>query len=303
MITKTEFLPKVFLYSFLILSLLFIEACEKKCYDKTNPDCENYDPCYGKLETKADFIVEENLSPFGKVLGEEVWVKGDTVNGSSQNNPIRFTALYPADSFIWTIGAKTFYTKSVIQSGFPKGRHIPIQLVVINKNPNRYCFPNANERDTIVRSIYTWPATSNDSFGSPNLKFINPYPIRGYFKGTFSDNPSKVEIIRMYDSLSYCLNSFPSWIKSFYVENLASGYATSKNIRDCGRMSSSTAVPFGAWGQCDIFNYGAKDTMVRITFIARLMEDRKTIKIKTETFNIFTAKITEKNEFIGIKID
>lgn len=295
---------KTGLFYILLLLLIFTtEACKKKCYDKSNPDCENYDPCYGKSETRADFVVEENLYPYGQVLGEDVWVKGDTVNGSSMNNPVRFTALYPADSFIWIIGAKTFYTKSVTQYGFPQGRHIPIQLIVVNKNPNRSCFPADNGRDTILRDIYIWPTTSNDSFGSPSLKMINPYPIRGYFKGTYKSNPGKVEIIRMYDSIAYCLNSNPKWIKAFYVENFTRGYFTSKNIWDCIYMSSSTAVPFGAWGQCDVFNYGSKDTLVRVTFIARLLEDRKTIKIKTETYHLYTDKKIVDDEFTGTKID
>lgn len=288
---------------FLFLALLFTEACKKKCYDKANPDCENYDPCYGKSETKADFIVEENLNPFGKVLDEDVWIQGDTVNGSSMSNVVRFTALYPADSFVWTIGSQKFYSKSVVQYGFPQGRTIPIQLVVINKNTNRRCFPADDGRDTMLRSIYIWPPVSNDSFGSPSLRMFNPYPVRGYFKGSYKSNPGKKVTIRMFDSVAYCLNSTDRWVKAFYVENITEGYNTGKKSWDCMRLSSSTAVPFGAWGQCDVFNYGLDDTLVRVTFIARLMADRKTIKIKTETNRLWTDKKIIMDEFTGIKVD
>jgi hypothetical protein len=105
----------------------------------TTPECENFDPCFGKTKIKADFIVEENLNPYSKVLNEDIWIKGDTIKGKNINYVVRFTELSPADSFIWTIGAQKFYTKSVIQFGFTPGKHYPIQLIIINKNPNKRC--------------------------------------------------------------------------------------------------------------------------------------------------------------------
>jgi hypothetical protein len=289
---------------FIALFSIFISfiSCKKHCYDKSNPECENFDPCFGKTKIKADFIVEENLNPYSKVLNEDIWIKGDTIKGKNINNVVRFTALSPADSFIWTIGAQKFYTKSVIQFGFTPGKHYPIQLIIINKNPNKRCFPHDNGRDTITRYIYTWPLTSNDSLGSPSLKMINPFPIRGYFKGIFKNTPGKEVIIRMFDSTAYCTNSSTNWVQSFYVENFPDGYSNGQRNLNCMQLASSVAVPFGSWGQCDVFNSNSKDTLIRVTFIARLLDNRKKINIKFESNHLWTDKKKNVDEFIGTKL-
>jgi len=40
---------------------LFTTCCKDDCLDPTNPDCENYDPCYGKTQPSAKFIMEESV--------------------------------------------------------------------------------------------------------------------------------------------------------------------------------------------------------------------------------------------------
>ena len=59
-------------YYLLILALLWAgckEDDEEECFDPTNPECSNYDPCYGNEPTAAfkmrgtsvGFPVSENL--------------------------------------------------------------------------------------------------------------------------------------------------------------------------------------------------------------------------------------------------
>lgn len=50
----------------LTLSLLLITASckdepDNKCYDASNPDCENYNPCFGTSPVSADFVMSERL--------------------------------------------------------------------------------------------------------------------------------------------------------------------------------------------------------------------------------------------------
>lgn len=52
--------------------LLSLQSCKDCCEDPTNPDCENYDPYYGKHKTSAHFIIEESLRDY--------WIECDTVS-------------------------------------------------------------------------------------------------------------------------------------------------------------------------------------------------------------------------------
>lgn len=47
---KTKIFPlmRFLLFPMLCSILLLSSTCKKKCFDSTNPDCENYDPCYEK---------------------------------------------------------------------------------------------------------------------------------------------------------------------------------------------------------------------------------------------------------------
>ena len=56
---------KPFLVIFCLGNLVFMNACKHDCIpceDPTNPDCSNYDPCYGKHRVTADFYIYENHS-------------------------------------------------------------------------------------------------------------------------------------------------------------------------------------------------------------------------------------------------
>jgi len=50
-------MKSLLLISFSFVLILF-SSCKKKCYEPTNSDCENYDPCFGKRVT-ADFSIRQ----------------------------------------------------------------------------------------------------------------------------------------------------------------------------------------------------------------------------------------------------
>jgi hypothetical protein len=62
----------------LIAFITTIFSCKKdnKCYDPTNPDCENYDPCHNAKMHSADFIIEHNIPDEND---DWFWFKGDSV--------------------------------------------------------------------------------------------------------------------------------------------------------------------------------------------------------------------------------
>ena len=50
---------KRIIYFLATVMLFTLPSCKKKCYEKANPECENFDPCYGKEVVSADFKIEE----------------------------------------------------------------------------------------------------------------------------------------------------------------------------------------------------------------------------------------------------
>jgi hypothetical protein len=143
---------KNLLYFFLItLLVLSCSRCkEEDCTDSTNPDCPNYvapvDPCAGKTEVSADFIIEERIGP-----GE--FREANAVTGC-EACVVRVRALNPNLNYTWQIGTDVF-TDSVALFGFREehiGNSYPVTLIV-NGPIDSNCHPNDNGMDTITKYI------------------------------------------------------------------------------------------------------------------------------------------------------
>lgn len=130
---------KSFIY-FTIIALLAPTGCKKdcpKCQDPTNPDCENYDPCYN-FTPSANFTIRPN--PGGQLpRPEDLRVPPcDTIYSSGAN----FSALQSgALSYVWKIGddARAFtgwqllldfsdYINDVDKNWYPKPASYPVQF-------------------------------------------------------------------------------------------------------------------------------------------------------------------------------
>lgn len=284
---------------FLFSSLLMTDACKKKCYDKLNPDCENYDPCYGKTVTKSQFKIEQYL---GEWENEPIWIEADTVYATGNTNPIRFTATCDADSFIWKIGANTYYSKSFTLNFFPYDSKIPITLVVVNKNPNTACFPKDNGRDTLTRVMYTWKEESYWDNNNKKYIFNNPHPIMGYYEGYFSSNPTVKTIIRFFDTSVYCSYCTFNTEAARLIENVPNGYYNIDSVNFFSGLAGS--LPFATYlGGNMVIGKNNKDAskILRIRSLARLKKDRKTINIKIAGFKLNDPNTTISDEFNGIK--
>jgi hypothetical protein len=168
---------------YLCLSLLLLmiglgSQCKKKCYDLSNPDCENYDPCFSKQATNADFKIEE-------LVGSH-WFETDSVNG--RLNTIRFTATQTAASYTWLIGSEVIHDKSFTRTRFPANRWINITLI-IQRTPDKQCFPNDDGIDTLVKKMYVW---HDEIEWDPTLSYrmlVHPFPVYGTYYGALKSAP------------------------------------------------------------------------------------------------------------------
>ena len=137
--------------------------CKKEkpsCQDPTNPDCENYDPCYGKKTINTFFKVREGDNGFKP---PEEWcqlIPCDTFNTSS----VRFDAPdgNPANStYEWQIGTEaTPRTGKAFEISFDDylrdngwERHIPITLTI--RTPMNECLQSEDEMvKTVTRQLF-----------------------------------------------------------------------------------------------------------------------------------------------------
>lgn len=150
---------------FLCLSLL-VYGCKKKCYDRTDIYCENYDPCYTDSLVKADFLYYEN----GMADLPDTWVYNvDTLLG----NIVQFKAKEnrPGTTYKWLLGSETITDRSFYRTDFPRGTTVPVTLIV-NAPPHK-CYPNDDGIDTLTKSMYFLPQDSKAAYEDRQMTVYN----------------------------------------------------------------------------------------------------------------------------------
>ena len=181
---------KNLLYFFLMnLLVLSCSRCkEEECTDSTNPDCPNYvapvDPCAGKTEVSADFVIEQRVNNIGH---PEKFITCDTA--IALYNITHVTAyIKNAATYKWIIGTDTVFgpQTSFHFSENQAGQSYPVTLIV-QKAPNLSCFPNDNGMDTVTKFIHVINICDN--------------PIYGTFRVAFDSSPS--------DSFNVAIKTWP----------------------------------------------------------------------------------------------
>jgi hypothetical protein len=155
--------------------VLMAESCKKECQDKSNPDCENYDPCYGKAKTSADFTISEVVSGFANET-DEVF----------RMSYVQFEAKQDFDSYQWVIGnhPDTFRTKKCGLQSFPEGETITVRLIG-KKQPNTQCFPDDDGIDTVIKKFRVSAADSL-------------IPILGEYEGYYDAYPNQKVTVKIF---------------------------------------------------------------------------------------------------------
>lgn len=157
-------MKRFYLIATITIFLLTISSCKRKCYDTNNPDCENYDPCYGATEANADFTIYELI---GEIKTKDTMMtEADTIYG---NNMIYCVPKHQNDSFIWEIGAETIKSRTFIREYFPADQYISVKLIA---KKNSSCLSEKMQSDTIikkfyVKSLYKTQNDTNSAFESP----------------------------------------------------------------------------------------------------------------------------------------
>jgi hypothetical protein len=295
---------KVALIMLVVTLFLGINACKDKCDDPTDIVCKNYDPCYGKEKTSAYFIVEESLGVH--------WIECDTIVGRGNVSAVRFTALQEADSFIWTLGSETVHSKSFIRQSFPPNEHIPVSLIVINKNPNTKCHPLDDGRDTFNRILYVWGSESYWDEASKKYVVNNPLPIQGQYQGFFASNPGKQVVVTLEDTVSACSKADVKSRVLLKSINLPEGYfQPCYDDENCGYFETgwnkrAIAATLGLRVyRMGKYNKFYEDSIYEVRGFMQLSRDLREVEIEIEYYPLWDEiekKTLKKDNFKGIKI-
>ena len=195
-----------------LIGLMLPFGCKKECcQDPTNPDCENYNPCYGVTPANADFTM-------GVQLGDRFF-EADTFFGV---NLVKFEAKFEADSYHWIIGASEFFTRAFEQTYFPFNYNVEVTLITVKHSALR-CYPNNPIRDTVRKVFYSWPET----FGSPpdSNNYVR-VPFSGTYEGYFDHEPREKREIEL---VWYPYKGF-SWMERERIKGFP--YPNTNSIND-----------------------------------------------------------------------
>ena len=206
-----------------------IHSCKKeKCNDPTNPDCENYDPCYGKSPVKAEMMLGL-YHPFLVVNGDESFICEDSVfrapgteklpeSSYMWNSDIVFKCLTSGAETYWKLGSENITDKLFIRT-FPFGEGImgkyQVQLIV-EKEPDIKCFPLDDGIDTIVKTF----------------EFVPNYelPIMGVYRVLFEGDTDSTTI----EIRPWAFKQGSWGEKNFEIESTKSNYCLALiNFRNC----------------------------------------------------------------------
>lgn len=180
-----------------LFALLSACSCKRDCQDPTNPDCENYNPCFGKTQPSAKFIMEET----NIVLANEgIWVADSAFLGYS----LRFRSEYTDSKYkhTWYVGNEIFNSHTTPSRSFenlPRPQFISISHV-LEYTPDLQCFPDDDGKDSVAQKFLL--------IASPNTDFQTYGTYRGALNGSLDSFDVQV--------IAVDINGQPAGFNTYY---------------------------------------------------------------------------------------
>lgn len=183
---------RLFLLLIISVSLLFVVSCKpdkQECHDPSNKDCDNYDPCFGQKPVKAEIILSQRAAAAGWDSLSKLYIDEQNVFSRTQ---IRFHCPLNGAKYTWTLGAETITSQTFERNFFspvPFGTY-SVKLVV-EKTPNKQCFPGDDGVDTFIKTFQILPVCS--------------LAMNGVFKGKWDNiiGDSALISLRVFDNQTY----------------------------------------------------------------------------------------------------
>lgn len=141
--------------------LLMAESCKRECHDKSNPDCENYNPCYGQEPVTAKIEIGQFFPVANPEFADVSILEDKFIAGY-----IHFNCPVPNATYTWVLGAETIKAQKFERSfdeTLPIGTYT-VQLI-IEKEPNKSCFPTDDGVDTLIKTFELIPPCKTLTMG------------------------------------------------------------------------------------------------------------------------------------------
>lgn len=185
----------------LIISLgmaVSLGSCKKeKCHDPSNPDCDNYDPCYGQVPVETEIELSQRVALTG--IYEDLYLEADNIFPQTR---IKFHCPLNGAKYTWTLGAETITTQTFERTFFTAPFGDYTVMLVVEKQPNKQCYPNDDGVDTIIKKFKIVQYCELESMGVFKGKWdklstdSGIVTIRAFRDGSYSDSCSINGIIR-----------------------------------------------------------------------------------------------------------
>jgi hypothetical protein len=229
-----------------ILFFFLAVSCKKDDFSSTGGyNCANEKP------VSADFMMGEiygdEFIDLDTVVMDVDYKDGNPVNYDRDTyRTVHFKANIAGASYEWQVGnngtVKTSKEFSLLFSN--RVGTIPVRLIV-HKAPNKYCFPNDDGIDTIVRYL--------------TVDNVEPHPLFGEYKGYSLSNPSEQFTIKM-DTSRFNQLGFEPYTGHYSVYNgvynLPNGntgwqsFGGGTNSAVCGNYEYSPQLPYNHMWYC-----------------------------------------------------
>jgi hypothetical protein len=174
----------------LLCSLIFVACCKKTCTDASNPECENYDKCLGKVpnaEFKMRQAVWDDVTNDYNHPNELLILHSDTLKNAILDFESDFDSI-PGTVYAWKIQgmSKIIYRRHLRGINFNEDTKLKENHAILNQ----FCKP--------LKIDLTVSVPKTECTGDDTIKTFTRYLTlswitlrEGFFKGTFSTNPDK----------------------------------------------------------------------------------------------------------------
>ncbi|GEM_PF-886584 len=152
-----------FSFNFLIVITLilaaFLQSCKEDecpCVDETNPECDNYNPCWDKKPVTADFEMSTKWAvDFPDYIGQ--WHPDIAFErGRIGFQPIGYDEDDTTVKYTWLLGNEVIHNYSFVrdfEDTKQTGENNIRMTLIVEKEPNLDCFPLDDGKDSVVKYI------------------------------------------------------------------------------------------------------------------------------------------------------
>ncbi len=138
--------------AFMTVFIVFSCCKDEDCFDPSNPDCENYDPCFGVERPTAKFAIEARVRNND---GDIEYVEDPNVFPGILT---QFRSEFEGDGFshTWYVGSEILHDSHVIRDfATVKNRPAIISISHVLDYPiDQKCYPMDVGRDSVSQSFY-----------------------------------------------------------------------------------------------------------------------------------------------------